>query len=322
MDENRDNEIEESKIVAYFKGDGLSDEERTHIKQWLQDERNHKHAVDVYKLWQMTAMLSPQEVDTVKGLESLRSRLDLKGPAREVTFNWSYISAAAAVLVIGLCAVYFITTRGNDEFVKVAKQKEVVTLPDGSTMTMNANAEARYSLQGFSEERVVHVTGEVFFEVEHLSNAFIVETETASIKVLGTKFLVRADEAQKLSVIVSEGRVGVTDKIHKGEYVLNAGSQLVLGDGNAVNQANFNDLFWVTGELKFENDNLGDVFEEIRKAYGTKIEVPDASIRNCRLTATFRKMPLSTVLAVIAKTHHLTMDTKTDRIIVHGNGCN
>lgn len=322
MELNRDNEIEESKIVAYFNGGGLSDEERAQMRQWLQDERNHNHAVEVYKLWQMTAMLSPQEIDTAKGFESLRSRLDLKSPAREVKLNWwTYFSAAAALLVIGLCAVYFITSRSAADFVQVAKQKEVVALPDGSKMTMNANAEARYSLEAFAKERVVRVTGEVFFEVEHRGDAFIVETEFASIQVLGTKFLVRAVEDRKRGVIVSEGRVLVVDKAQKKEYILNAGAELVFGGDMGINQADMNDLYWVTGELKFENNILGDVFEEIEKAYGTKIEVADTSIRNCRLTATFQRMPLSTVLAVIAKTHHLTFDTKTDRIIVNGNGC-
>jgi hypothetical protein len=99
---------------------------------------------------------------------------------------------------------------------------EVVEFPDGSIAYLNTNSSVSYDPE--FKERVVEQTGEVFFEVTKSDSPFIVKTEVGEVRVLGTEFDVKADDAQ-LSVEVESGSVEIQvnkllKKISKGQKAL------------------------------------------------------------------------------------------------------
>ena len=69
----------------------------------------------------------------------------------------------------------------------------IVRLEDGTTVYLNSESELRMPVHFNSKERVVWLTGEAYFSVEHeKQRSFTVRTERADISVLGTEFGVRA----------------------------------------------------------------------------------------------------------------------------------
>lgn len=91
------------------------------------------------------------------------------------------------------------------------------TLPDGSTVELNAGSRLTYP-RGFytlpfveANERIVRLSGEAFFEVAKGERPFVVTTSTARIEALGTAFNVRAHPADTAGthVLLTEGRVRV-----------------------------------------------------------------------------------------------------------------
>ena len=87
----------------------------------------------------------------------------------------------------------------------------IVRLEDGTTVYLNSESELRMPVHFNSKERVVWLTGEAYFSVEHeKQRSFTVRTERADISVLGTEFGVRAyaDEADLLTTLV-QGAVEV-----------------------------------------------------------------------------------------------------------------
>jgi len=96
-------------------------------------------------------------------------------------------------------------------------QQRTVTLPDGSTVTLNSGTTLSYR-RGFeawpfvdAERRRVQLNGEAFFSVNDASRPFVVTTTNARVVVAGTQFNVRARSAidSTTTVTLTEGRVEV-----------------------------------------------------------------------------------------------------------------
>ena len=64
-------------------------------------------------------------------------------------------------------------------------------LPDGSIVWLNADSKLSYSESFSRKNRNVRLEGEGYFEVEHGEHPFVIQTDSAQIKVLGTKFNVK-----------------------------------------------------------------------------------------------------------------------------------
>ena len=97
-----------------------------------------------------------------------------------------------------------------------AGQTADVILADGSTVHLNSGTRLRYRLRAFpgrSEQlRSVSLEGEAFFEVEPGEETFTVETPSAIVEVLGTRFNVRSRSGSGDSgteVTLASGRVRV-----------------------------------------------------------------------------------------------------------------
>ena len=73
------------------------------------------------------------------------------------------------------------------------ESRSTITLPDGTIVRLNAKSKVSPA-EGFGKTtRAVFLTGEAYFEVTHNEKLpFIVHTDEADIKVLGTKFNVRS----------------------------------------------------------------------------------------------------------------------------------
>jgi hypothetical protein len=94
---------------------------------------------------------------------------------------------------------------------------EVVEFPDGSVAYLNKNSSVSYDPE--FNERIVEQSGEVFFEVTKSDAPFIVKTVVGEVKVLGTEFDVKADDAQ-LTVEVEIQANKLLKKISKGQKAL------------------------------------------------------------------------------------------------------
>lgn len=152
--------------------------------------------------------------------------------------------------------------------------RRIITLPDGSTVTLNAQSKVSYPSE-FSEFREIELTGEAFFEVvEDKSRPFIVKTDGITTQVLGTSFNVKAyPGAEETSVSLVSGKVLVKSNQDKSK-------ELVLSPGEA---AGFNkktremiirnfdymeEITWKDGTLYFRETPVKEVFNRLEKWYG------------------------------------------------------
>ena len=127
--------------------------------------------------------------------------------------------AAVVLLPVALVAVGFLYHENRSlasDMIVVSTgdgEQATVSLPDGSRVAVNHNTRLTYVPSKFrGSERRVDMDGEGFYCVAHdVSRPFIVDADGLAVKVLGTKFDLRArDNEREAELVLVEGSVAFT----------------------------------------------------------------------------------------------------------------
>jgi len=207
--------------------------------------------------------------------------------------------------------------------------KSLVVLPDGSVVNLNSGSSLTYSISNFdSVNRSVFLIGEGFFNVtKNAERPFYVNTHGMKLKVLGTKFNVKAypDENTEEATLVS-GKVEIyesSDKIESGKAIVLKPNQIAIFDKskNNLHSSPKTDLTsteivpaklravnslpalktnqtisWKEDMLTFDNENFNDLIVKIERWYDVKIVVNDPGLLSVRFTGRFDKETIEQVL--------------------------
>ena len=182
--------------------------------------------------------------------------------------------SAAAVLVIGLGLFSFLKFYSVNVYCPKG-QHSVVTLPDGSKATLNANSELSYHPYWWKYSREIDFSGEAFFEVKK-GERFSVVSKNGTTTVLGTSFNIFARENNyKVYCITGKVKVMVKDKkfvvLTKNEFsvIKKSSKSLEKGQDEKNNQ---NSIAWIKNEFIFTEMPLKDAYEEIERQFDIIIE--------------------------------------------------
>lgn len=192
-----------------------------------------------------------------------------------------------------------------------------VSLGDGTKVWLNAASSIRYPVAFTGKERVVQITGEVYFEVaKDAARPFIVRVSSVAsgkgggeIQVLGTHFNVNAyDDENTIKVALLEGSIevrpenGATDATR-----MRPGQQAQLNRKGTVTleQVDVDDVVsWKDGLFAFKNDNLEEVMRKLSRWYNVQVVYQPGLHNSQRFTGKIdRNLTLSEVLRELALTH-------------------
>jgi transmembrane sensor len=187
-------------------------------------------------------------------------------------------------------------------------ERAALQLSDGTSVQVHANSKLRLPKAFDNRERVVHLTGEAYFDVAPDSTwPFFVETSNATVNVRGTSFDVRAYPGSEVQVAVEEGSVTVHPEQASEEH---AGAKLKSGmvgrvgrsDSTVVTEESSILPFvgWTKGRLVFRNATLPEVAARLERWYGLEVKIQDPSLRDLQLTANLRSQALRDVLDIVA----------------------
>lgn len=151
---------------------------------------------------------------------------------------WLKASAIAASIALLLGVSNYISyhegyKNQNSQMVEMANpmgMRSSIVLSDGTRVILNAGTTLSYPAAFVSSQREVKVNGEAFFEVSHdKDHPFIVSAENVKVKVLGTKFNVKAyKEDDHIEVTLTEGKVGVGLGEHHDMMYISPGQQALF----------------------------------------------------------------------------------------------
>ena len=151
-------------------------------------------------------------------------------------------------------------------------------LSDGTRVWLNAESELDFPVNFVSQERVVKLKGEAFFEVHpDAEHPFIVETKNVKMRVLGTSFNVKAyDNEEAVWTTLLTGKVKVSSVEEESESViLTPGMQALWQEEDMkmtvkekVNTEHF--IAWKNGLFMFDNEDISAVVRVLERWYDVK----------------------------------------------------
>lgn len=244
-----------------------------------------------------------------------------------------WITAACIfLLIVSSVFIYkfsFTDTAGENSLAKQDvyttndRQHKVLTLSDGSTVRLNSNSELAMPPVFKGVTREVTLTGEAYFEIiSNVERPFIVRTDHAVIRVLGTSFNVKADsDSENVQVAVSEGKVSLRhlDRPEKEDGVVLTKNQLgylEIGtkDIEIEQIRSDNYLSWLTGRIVFRNIPLSQVCRDLERMYDVTCTIPDENLKKINFTADFERESLAKTLKNISNSLDIRYYLKGDTV--------
>lgn len=259
------------------------------------------------ELWVSSAVADDtQQYDVDQAFERFRKRTGLDQSGRE-SYKWyrTWSVAAVAIVLLGLITVtaYWqgsrqIQSNFSDIVVEAPLgSKTKLTLPDGSTVWLNAGSKMIYS-QGFGvSDRRLAFQGEGYFEVEKNDEMpFLVQTHDVNVTVVGTKFNFRNyPEDEEAVVELLEGKVALENQL-KEESVryLSPNEKMVLhkatGEMDITSTKVKEATLWTENILLFDEDLLPDIVRELERSYHVQIEIENEDLKQTRFYGQFNQL--------------------------------
>ena len=259
------------------------------------------------ELWVSSAVADDtQQYDVDQAFERFRKRTGLNQSGRQ-SYKWyrTWSVAAVAIVLLGLITVtaYWqgsrqIQSNFSDIVVEAPLgSKTKLTLPDGSTVWLNAGSKMVYS-QGFGvSDRRLAFQGEGYFEVEKNDEMpFLVQTHDVNVTVVGTKFNFRNyPEDEEAVVELLEGKVALENQL-KEEAVryLSPNEKMVLHKATGemdITSAKVKEVtLWTENILLFDEDLLPDIVRELERSYHVQIEIENEDLKQTRFYGQFNQL--------------------------------
>lgn len=261
-------------------------------------------------------------------LSELHHRMDVA--SRRTLWLRIMGAAAAVILVLGITN-YVSFQEGykqlNSQMVEMKNPlglKSSLILSDGTKVTLNAGTTLSYPTAFVSDQRIVKVSGEAFFEVARdEKHPFIVKAENVNIRVLGTRFNVKAyEEENKIEVTLTEGRVGVGLDDQADQISIQAGQQVLFDKGKGLfskRQVNL-DYYtgWREGKFYFNNHPLQKIAKQLERAFNVNIKISSDDLKEIAFTGDFvRGENLEQILRVMTANRCFCYKIDGDHVFIY-----
>ncbi len=215
--------------------------------------------------------------------------------------------------------------------VLVAKgQQEILDLADGTRVVLDSGSLFQSPDEFLGEAREVYLSGEGYFEVAADDRRpFLIHANGARIRVLGTRFNVRAwQNSKKVEVVVSRGRVSLSldQEAAADAVVITEGEGSTLWEGQAPTLPETVDvekyLGWLDREADFQDAPLFEIFFLLERWYGIQFVLSDGAITAERLTVHIDNRPLDEILELIAALTDQEVERKGNLVLLSPNRIN
>jgi len=289
------------------------------VKKWLNSELNQEELeafkqLDAYssfiKLSENAKYFKAPDFDSEASYEDLKRKLQSKKSGFRPALQYAIRVAAVFVLGIGLYFTFFntsVTTIETD-----IAQNKTITLPDNSTVILNAKSILTYSNKNWNYNKKVSLDGEAYFKVAK-GETFVVETTNGKVTVLGTAFNVKSRE-DIFEVSCYEGLVNVS---HNATSINLAASNTYRIYAGAISfeKMAYTNPSWINNKSIFKSVKLIHVLNELERHYNIKI-VSDKINTNIIFTGSFALNDLDTALQSITLPLQLGYTKENNKVIL------
>ena len=259
-------------IIALVEG-RLSDERKAEVVKWLLKNPKQQQRYHILKARYVAKTLKEKEQGDSQGSSTL--------------VKWYKYVGYAACVVLMFALAYTLTSPEKQSVEKISKitmttsigENKILTLSDGTQVTLNANTTISYPETFSGDLREVSLRGEAFFDVTHNpEKPFMVATGNGmKIQVLGTVFNVKSyPEDLNVETTLVSGKVKVVEE-HKNKTVVLTPSQRATyvkdADKLIVDNVETKNLTaWREGKLIYDETPIRQVIGDLKRKY--KVDNP------------------------------------------------
>ncbi|MDM3870739.1 FecR domain-containing protein [Porticoccus sp. W117] len=301
---------------------GLSDGENGALQDWLSESPLHGETLVHYaSAWDLMDILSP-----IRELLPLDAAVNSAKESKRRWFGWPVAAACASLLAIAV--LLFMENSTPDPALKplftavyqteVGEQSEVV-LPDQSRLKLNTGSRLKVTFSDQSRQ-VELISGEAYFEVaKNPQLPFVVIARDRAITAVGTAFNIELRDKQSVEVLVTEGKVAITDPpmtetpdshvaIAVEQAVYLSGGQKIQLDGvdygpvTPVEEFDLeSSLAWQQGMIVFQGESLHQALAEISRYTAVDFKIIDDQIRDIEVGGYFKAGDTEQLLFVLGE---------------------
>lgn len=211
----------------------------------------------------------------------------------------TFISIAASLLVLLTLGYNVFADRAEDAsmaWIEKSTPKGVrdsVLLADGSKIYLNGGSVLKYPQRFTGKTRKVLFNGEGYFEIaKNPDNPFLVNTEQIEVKVLGTKFNLKAyANDPTIETILEEGHVQVIHSESKQVREIKPDDCITFNKQmNTFSIRKVDPLrasMWRNGKYSFRSTPLVEFAQSLERGFGVTFVIEDPDIASKRFTGDF-----------------------------------
>ena len=146
-------------VTRIITGEATS-EELIAYEEWSQDPENKQIYDEIAEIWDTTGSAAgARQSDTDAAWEKLHGEIQVEKRSR----SWIWY-AAASVALLAVVSIFFFIPGGPTTYETIGETM-IVSLPDGSEVTLNVYSRLTIEEDYNEESREVMLTGEAFFKL-------------------------------------------------------------------------------------------------------------------------------------------------------------
>ena len=162
-----------------------------------------------------------------------------------------------------------------------------ITLADGTKVFMYAGSRLTYPAVFSGKERRVYLEGEAYFKVtKDKEHPFVISTEKAEAKVLGTELNVSCYKGEPCHVALLTGSVLVSDKKQTRSVKLVPGQGVTINENSplAMSAENMDTYtYWLQGFIYYDDAPLAEVTKNIGRWYNVNVVFDNEALKSLKL---------------------------------------
>lgn len=226
--------------------------------------------------------------------------------SRKLRFARPAVAFAVTAALVTVAVLIWVRQSVDLRYQTGRGQQTSITLSDSSQVTLNHTSLLLVDRKPVDGARHVRLIGEAFFRIRHTGTPFVVSTDIASVRVLGTDFNIRVRDNQ-LSVAVLNGSVEViAQRDGRDSSVVLAAHQIVtcgIKDfPGTPTQLPFPDYpGWTNGKLLFYRTSLLAACDELQSQFDVVIRIDTPAVGNETITGAVEARNVEAALSTLCR---------------------
>lgn len=279
---------------ARLRADDVSESDRRAWQQWMAEDARHRAAYErIERLWSAAG----EHAQHPRIAERLRDAVAMPAPRRRgyAGYAWGAAALAAALALAAIAPMLLRRPVADTQYLTRIGESRTVALADGSRVSMDTDSRISVDFSG-AQRRITLDRGRAYFRVARSSRPFLVDTDSGSVRAVGTEYEVyRRDDTIEVALV--EGRVALLaarsgDAGQAALGMLDPGQRARFGKHQPLQRLDAGTPAapptWLSGKLLFEDQSLAAAVAEFNRYSLRPIRLSDERMARLRVSGVFR----------------------------------